>query len=144
MNSLFSINKTHKFSIKILCFLPNYIVRNNIQHKCFRLSHVKLHFMIFIYSVSSIPQLCLTLWNPKDCSPPGFPVHHQLPELIQTHVYQVGDAIQPSHPLLSPSPPAFDIFRHHCLFQWVSSSHQVANILEFQLQHQSFQLYVRY
>ena len=74
-----------------------------------------------------------------DCSIPGFPVHHQLPELAQTHVHWVGDAIQPSHPLLSPSPPAFSLSQHQGLFQWVSSSHQVAKVLELQLQHQSFQ-----
>ena len=70
---------------------------------------------------------------------PGFPVHHQLPELAQIHVHQVGDAIQPSHPLSSPSPPAFNLSQHQGLFQWVSSSHQVAKMLELQLQHQSFQ-----
>ena len=77
--------------------------------------------------------------DPMDCSTPGFPVHHQLPELAHTHVHQVSDAIQPSHPLSSPSPPAFNLSQHQCLFQWVSSSHQVAKVLEFQLQHQSFQ-----
>ena len=70
---------------------------------------------------------------------PGFPVHHQLPELTQTHVHRVGDAIQPSHPLSSPSPPAFTLSQHQGLSQWVSSSHQVAKVLEFQLQHQSLQ-----
>ena len=74
-----------------------------------------------------------------DCSTPGFPVHHQLPELTQTHVHRVGDAIQPSHPLSAPSPPTFNLSQHQGLFQWVSSSHQVAKVLEFQLQHQSFQ-----
>ena len=73
-----------------------------------------------------------------DCSTPGFPVHHQLPELAQTHTHQVGDAIQPSNPLLSPS-PALNLSQHQGLFQGVSSSHQVAKELEFQLQHQSFQ-----
>ena len=68
-----------------------------------------------------------------DCSMPGFPVHHQLPELAQTHVHQVGVAIQPSHPLLSPSPPAFNLSQHQGLFQGVSSSRQVAKVLEFQL-----------
>ena len=72
-------------------------------------------------------------------STPGFPVHHQLPELAQTHVHWVSDAIQPSHPLLSPSPPAFNLSHHQGLFQWVSSLHQVAKVLELQLQHQSFQ-----
>ena len=78
-----------------------------------------------------------------DCSTPGFPVHHQLLELAQTHVHRVGDAIQPSHPLSFPSPPAFNLSQHQGLFQWVSSSHQVAKVLEFQLQHQSFQLNIQ-
>ena len=89
-------------------------------------------------SVSWVAQSCLTLCNPMDCSTPGFPVHHQLPELTQTHVHPVGDAIQPSHPLLSPSPPAFNLSQHQGLFQWVSSSHQVAKVLELQLHCQSF------
>ena len=78
--------------------------------------------------------------QPHDCSMPGFLVHHQLPELTQIHVHQVSDAIQPSHPpLSSPSPPAFIFSQHQGLFQRVSSLHQVAQVLEFQLQHQSFQ-----
>ena len=76
-----------------------------------------------------------------DCSMSGFPVHHQLPELTQTHVHQVSDAIQPSHPLSSPSPPTFSHSQHHGLFEWVSSSHQVVEVLELQLQHQSFNEY---
>ena len=75
--------------------------------------------------------------DPKDCSTPGFPAHHQLLELAQTHVLRVSDAIQPSHLLSPPSPPAFDLYQHQGLFQWVSSSHHVAKVLEFQ--HQSFQ-----
>ena len=78
-------------------------------------------------------------YNSMDCSTPGLPVHHQLSELAQTHVHRVGDAIQPSHPLSSPSRPAFSLSQHQGVFQWVSSSHQVAKVLEFQLQHQSFQ-----
>ena len=74
-----------------------------------------------------------------DCNTPGFPVHHQLRELAQTHVRRVNDAIQPSRPLLSPSPPASNLSEHQGLFQEVSSSYQVAKVLEFQLQHQSFQ-----
>ena len=70
---------------------------------------------------------------------PGLPVHHQLPEFDQTHVHQVSDAIQPSHPLSSPSPPALNLSQHQGLFQRVSSSHQVAKLLELQLQHQFFQ-----
>ena len=69
----------------------------------------------------------------------GLPVHHQLPEFTQTHVHWVGDAIQPSHPLSSPSPPAPNPSQHQSLFQWVNSSHEVAKVLVFQLQHQSFQ-----
>ena len=80
---------------------------------------------------SSVTQLCPTLWDPIDCSTPGFPVRHQLLELAQTHVHQVGDVFQPSHPLLSPYPPIFNLSQHQGLFQWVSSSHQVAKVLEF-------------
>ena len=71
-------------------------------------------------------------------STPGLPVHHQLPEFTKTHVHWIGDAIQQSHPPSSPYPPAFNLSQHHGLFQWVSSSHQVAKVLESQLQHQSF------
>ena len=92
---------------------------------------------------SSVTQSCPTLWDTKDCSTSGLPVHHQLPDFIQTHVHRVGDAIQPSHPLSPPSPPALNLSQHQGLFQWVSSLHQVAKLLEFQLQHQSFQWTVR-
>ena len=88
---------------------------------------------------SSVAQSCPTLCDPMDCSTPGLPVHHQHLEFAQTHVLWVSDTIQPSHPLSSLSPPAFNLSQHQGLFQWVSSSHQVAKILEFQLQHQSFQ-----
>ena len=74
-----------------------------------------------------------------DCSTPGLPVHHQLLEFTQTHIHWVGDAIQPSHPLFSPSLLAFNPSQHQGLFQWVNSSHQMANVFELQLQHQSFQ-----
>ena len=87
----------------------------------------------------SVAQSCPTLCNPMNCHTPGLPVCHQLPEFTQTHVHRVGDAIQPSHPLSSPSPPAFNLLQHQGLFKWVSSSHQVAKVLEFQLQHQSLQ-----
>ena len=88
---------------------------------------------------SSVTQLCPALCNPLDCNMAGFPVHHQLLELTQTHVHRVCDAIQPSHPLSSPSPPAFKLSQHQSLFQWVSTFNQVAKLLELQLQHQSFQ-----
>ena len=74
-----------------------------------------------------------------DCSTPGLPVHHHLLESTQTHVHRVGDAIQLSHPLSSPSPPAFNLPQHQDHFKWVSSLHQVAKVLELLLQHQSFQ-----
>ena len=88
---------------------------------------------------SSVSPSCPTLCDPMNRSTPGLPVHHQLPEFTQTHVHRVSDAIQPSHPLSSPSPPALSPSQHQGLFQWVNSSHQVAKVLEFQLQHQSFQ-----
>ena len=84
---------------------------------------------------SWVAQSCLTLCNPMNRSMPGLPVHHQLLEFTQTHVYRVSDAIQPSHPLSSPSPPAPNPSKLQGLFQWVNSSHEVAKVLEFQLQH---------
>ena len=88
---------------------------------------------------SLVAQSCPTLCDPMENSTPGLPVYHQLLESTQTHFHWVSDAVQPSHPLLSPSPPAFNLFQHQGLFKWVSSLHQVAKVLEFQLQHQSFQ-----
>ena len=88
---------------------------------------------------SSVVQSCPTLCDPMNRSTPGLPVHHQLPESTYTHVHWVSDAIRPSHPLSSPSPPALNRSQHQGFFKWVSSSHQVAEVLEFQLQHQSFQ-----
>ena len=92
---------------------------------------------ILVLQFSSVAQSCLTLCDPMDRSMPGLSVHDQLSKLAQTHVYQVGDAIQPSHPLSSPSPTIFNFSQHQGLFLWVSSSHQVAKVLEFQLQNQS-------
>ena len=82
---------------------------------------------------SSVAQLCPTLCDPMNHSTPGLPVHHQLLEFTQTHTHRVGDAIQPSHPQASPSPPTPNPSQHQSLFQWVSSSHEVAKVLEFQL-----------
>ena len=87
---------------------------------------------------SSGAQSCLTLCKHMNHSTPGLPVHHQLLEFTQTHVHRVGDAIQPSHPLSSPAHPAPNPSQHQGLFQWVNSSHEVAKVLEFKLQHQSF------
>ena len=78
---------------------------------------------------SSIAQSCPTLCNPMNHSILGLPVHHQLPEFTQTHAHRVGDAIQPSHPLLSPSPPAPNPSQHQGLFRWVNSSHEMAKVL---------------
>ena len=94
-----------------------------------------LSFSSVQFSRSVVSDSC----DPRDHSTPGIPVHHQLPQFTQTHVHSVGDAIQPSHLLSSPSPPAFSLSQHQGLFKWVSSSHQVAKLLEFYLQHQSFQ-----
>ena len=88
---------------------------------------------------SSVAQSCRTLYDPMNLSTPGLPVHHHLPEFTETHVHRVGDAIQPSHSLSSPSPPALNPSQHQGLFKWVSFSHQVAKVLEFQYYHQSFQ-----
>ena len=108
------------------------------------LKQEKNHILQLI-QFSSVTQSCPTLCNPMNCITPGLPVHHQLLKYTQTNVHwvMVGDAIQSSHPLLSPSPPALNLSQHQGLFKWVSSSHQVVKILEFQLQHQSFQLTLR-
>ena len=92
-----------------------------------------------IFHFSSVAQSCPTLCDPMKCSTPRLPVHHQLPESTQTHIHRVGDAIQPSHPLPSASPPVPNPSEHQSLFQCVNSSHQVAKVLVIQLQHQYFQ-----
>ena len=99
---------------------------------------VGCHFLLlYVHQFSSVAQSCLTLCNPMNCSMPGLPVRHQLPEFTQTNVHQVGDAIQPAHPLLSPFPPAPNPSQHQSLFQWVNSLHEVAKVLEFQLYNSS-------
>ena len=97
-------------------------------------THTHTHTRQFS-SVAQSGQFC----DPMDCSTPELPVHHQLTEFTQTHVHWVGDAIQPSPPLSSPSPPALNPSPHQDLFKWVSSSREVAKVLEFQLQHEPFQ-----
>ena len=99
--------------------------------RCMKSCSVSL--VISSVQFSSVAQSCPTLCKPVNHSMPGFPVYHQLPEFTQTHVHWIGDAIQPSHPLLSPSPPALNLSQNQGIFQWVSSSHQVAKVLEFQL-----------
>ena len=112
-----------------------YDLHQKVFHLCsllrvlwFQVSHLYLSVQF-----SSVAQSCPTLCDPMNHSTPGLPVHHQLPESTQTHVHQVGDAIQPSHPLSSPSPPAPNPSQHQCLFQRVNSSHEVAKVLEFRL-----------
>ena len=105
----------------------------------FTLTAKLLNYQLSDIQFSSVAQSCPTLCDPMNCSTPGLPVHHKLPGFTQTHVYRVGDAIQPSHPLSSPSPPAPNPSQRQCLFQWINSSHEVAKVLELQLQHQSFQ-----
>ena len=98
------------------------------------------------FQFSSVTQWCLTLCDPMEYNTPGHPVHHQLMVFTQTHVHLptlVSVAIQVSHPLPSPSPPAFNLSQHQGLFKWLSCLHQVAKVLEFQLQHQSFQWTLR-
>ena len=103
---------------------------------CFRFllfSFLYIYIYINTYQFSSVTQSCPTLCDPMNRSTPGLPVHHQLLEFTQTHVHRVDDAIQPSHPLSSPFPPAPNPSQHQSLFQWVNSSHEVAKVLEFQL-----------
>ena len=95
--------------------------------------------ILIVFAVVAVQPLCLALGNPMDCSTPGFPVLHYLPEFAHTHVHWVSDAIQPCHPLSSRFPPTLNLFQHQGLFQRVSPSNQVTKVLELQLQHQSFQ-----
>ena len=143
-----SINKTAKDKYHIISLMWNlkkwykWIIYKQIHKTNFMITKGEggggMNWKLTDTHFSSVAQLCPTLCDPMDCSTPGLPVHHQLPEFTQTQVHWVSDAIQPSHPLLSPS-PAFNLSQHQGPFQWVSSSHQVAKVLELQLQHQSFQ-----
>ena len=121
------------------CF---FLIKNSLLTHMSLFNHdttylIQFHNKMFSVQFSSVAQSCPTLCNPVNHSTPGLPVHHQLPEFTQTH--RVSDAIQPSHPLSSPSSPAPNPSQHQSLFQWVNSSHEVAKVLEFQLQHHSFQ-----
>ena len=117
---------------------PNQLVMSVLDAKIDKAVCVPNTCYLYI-QFSSVAQSCPTLCDLMNHSTPGLPVHHQLPEFTQTHVHRVSDAIQPSHPLLSPSPPAPSPSQHQGLFQWVNSLHEVAKVLELQLQHQSFQ-----
>ena len=121
------------FSSKLFPILFFYCLRLRLIQ--FSQSYTSLSSVQF----SSVTQSNLTLCDPMGYSMPGFSVYHQLPELAQTYVHCFGDAIQPSYPLSSPFLPAFNLSQHQGLFKWVSSSHQVAKVWEFQIQHQSFQ-----
>ena len=115
--------------------LQVYVVLFKLKIKHNSKGQISLTHFLF----SSVLRSCLPLCDPMNRSTPGLPVHHQLPESTQTQVHRVSDAIQPSHPLSSPSPPVPNPSQYQGLFQWVNSSHEVAKVLEFQLQHQSFQ-----
>ena len=125
--------------------LQKYIQYNNILRiplmTIYSLSSIQYE-LIFLYlgsvQFSLVAQSCPTLCDPMNRSTPGLPVHHHLLEFTQTHIHWVGDAIQPSHPLSSPSPPALNPSQHQSLFQRVNSSHEVAKVLEFQLQHHCY------
>ena len=133
------------FQFTVLQHLPSSAQLCSSFMGLFSLPQFICGFLTFIaffqYSVqfSSVTQSSPTLCDPMNRSTPGLPVHHQLPEFTQTYVHWVGDAIQPSHPLSPPSPPAPNASQHQGIFQWVNSSHEVAKVLEFQPQHQSFQ-----
>ena len=105
-----------------------------LRSRCIRCSILVCRNIVYFMGVqfSSVAQSCPTLYDPMGCSTPGLSVHHQLPELAQTHVHCIGDTVQPSHPLSSPSLPALNLSQHQGLFQGVSSSHQEAKVLEFQ------------
>ena len=122
-------------------FVSRLFLWSELGNTCY--VYISIYFCIclsiYTYQFSSVTQSCLTLCEPMNRSTPGLPVHHQLLESTQTHVHWVSDAIQPSHHPSSPSPPALNLSQHQGLFQWVSFLHQVAKVLEFQLQHQSFQ-----
>ena len=128
--------RTLVFGEFYLCSVKSYLeertVSSVLSALSFKHQFSSVHFI-------SVAQSCPTLCHPTDCSTPGLPVHHQLPEFTKTHVHQVSDTIQLSHPLSSPSPPTFNLSQHQGLFKWVSSLHQVTKVLELQLQHQSFQ-----
>ena len=141
--SFLNLNFKSAFSLSSFTFIRR-LFSSSLLSALRVVSSAYLRLLTFLLAIlipvqfSLDAQSCLTLWDPMDCNTPGFPVHHELPELTQTHVHWVGDAIPPSHPLSSPS-STFNHSQHQGLFKWVSSSHQVAKVLEFQLQHQSFQ-----
>ena len=145
MNILWKILKIQEFFSYVWSLRKKWVVLGLASHwfkfllrfKWWTKLYDDLFNFTHLIQISSVAQSCPTLCNPIDCCKPGFPNHHQLPQLAQIHVYHVGDAIQPSRLLLSPLPLAFNLSQNQGLFQWVSSLHQVARVLEFQLQNQS-------
>ena len=124
-------NHIHHLSVR-RPFFPLIISTSSKQDlSCLESPNLSSIKMLILVSVqfSSVAQSCPTLCDPMNCSMPGLPVHHQLPEFTQTHIHWVHDAIPPSHPLSSPSPPAFNLSQHQGLFKWISSSYQVAKLL---------------
>ena len=134
---------THCFSCLLVLGAKGLVVRKGYMTASLVELIVWWRWWLLNNQFSSVSQSCPTLCDPMDCSMPGLPGHHQLLELTQTHVHWISDAIQPSYPLSSPSLPTFNLSQHQGLYQWVSSSQQVAKILQFQLQHQSFQWILR-
>ena len=137
--SLLHNSKWHRHSFSCSRQILESLLTPLFPHTLHSIDLQILYHFLHNIQFSSVTHSGPTLGNPMDCSTPGLFVHCQLPEFTPTHVHWVGDAIQPSHPLLSPSPPAFILSQDQGLFKWVSSLHQVAKVLEFQLQHQSFQ-----
>ena len=131
------------FSSKYICIFTYNLHKPLVAQLCRwenrGTGRLNLLSMVLLFSVA---KSCLILCDPMDCRMPGFPVLHYLPEFAQTHVHWVDDAIQPSCPLLSPSPPAFNLSQHQSLFQSVGSSQQVTEVLEPHLQDQSCNEYV--
>ena len=134
-NSHRNLTQFHKKLSKYFRFNCPFFRRSSQHRDWTQISHTAGRFFTSWATdqIRSVAQLCPTLCNPMNRSRPGLPVHHQLPEFTETHVHRVSDAIQPSHPLSSPSPPASNPSQHQSLFQWVKSSHEVAKVLEFQL-----------
>ena len=136
-HSLFKKKKKKKdfYPFEFISTLTKFLLRVFFSFWCLVPGVQFLYQVVFLVQFSSVAQSCMTLCDPTDCSMPGFPVHHQLLEITQTHIHWVGAAIQPSHLLLSPSLPPLNLPQHQGLFKWVNSSHEVAKVLEFQLQH---------
>ena len=130
--------RTNRMNLKCLWYMQKEVENTDLELDEIFVWDIKI-LELTICKNCSVVQSYPTLCNPRDCSTPGLPVPHHLPEFAQVHVHCIGDAIQPSHPLIPSSPSAFNLSQHQGLFQWASCLHQVTKILEFQLQHQSFQ-----